>query len=269
MKNHTLLALVVSMLFSISAYSDVIKLNVPIVDESPKQHEYYHELLETALIEAGHTPILTAYKLPQVRARLFLNTGKISIYWMINSKKRNEDFAPIKVGLTNGLIGVRILFIKNGDQPLYGKVKNLDDFRNLNLIGGLGRGWYSVDVWKENGLKYKEHHGNWGDIFKMLPHRPDYDYFSRGVNEILQESKLHPRLVIEKRLTLIYDRDFRFYFSTVGDGTYKRHGTIIKGAMKKAQNSGLIARLVYKYWGDDYKTLDFDNRIKIKLKAPK
>ncbi len=166
MKNQTLLSLVVSMFFSISAYSDVIKLNVPIVDESPKQHEYYHELLETALIEAGHKPILTSHRLPQVRARFFLNKGNISIYWMINSKKRNEDFIPIEVGLTNGLIGVRILFIKSGDQHLYDKVRNLDDFRNLNLIGGLGRGWYSVDVWKENGLKYKEHPGNWGDNLK-------------------------------------------------------------------------------------------------------
>ncbi len=112
-------------LYASSAISDVITLRIPIVEDTPQQHVFYHELLETSIREVGHTPQLITSKLPQLRIKHYLDNGKISIYWMIESNERNTKYIPIEVGLTNKLIGKRILFIKKGDQYLYKEVNNL------------------------------------------------------------------------------------------------------------------------------------------------
>ena len=62
-----------------------------------------------------------------------------------------------------------------------------------------------------NNLGYQEQDGNWQAIFKKIPRDREFNYFSRGVIEIISESKQYPELAIEQNLALIYDRDFRFY----------------------------------------------------------
>lgn len=251
-----------------NASSDVITLHIPIIDDSPKQHAFYHELLETALKEDGHTPKLITPTLPQLRIKSYLDKGKISIYWMVESDERNKHYLPVEVGLTNKLIGKRILFIKKGDQYLYDGVNNLDDFRNLKLVGGMGKKWFDIDVWKENNLLYLEHSGNWKVIFRMVALGVKYNYFSRGLNEIAEEAKQYPDLAIEKRLVLIYDRDFRFYLSKTGVNAGVQYRGLIAHALKKAGESGLVERLVREYWDETLKTLNYDKRIKIYLKTP-
>lgn len=257
------------MLWTFTAHSEVISLHVPFVVDAPKQNYFYHELLSTAIQDAGHTPKLTIKKIPHLRAKNMLESGKVSILWMVESKQRNQEFIPIEVGLTNGLIGNRILFIKQGDQPLYDKVKTLDDFRQLNLMAGLGKGWFDGRVWKENNLSYKENYGNWTSIFKMIMAGRDYHYFPRGLNEIMVEARQFPELSVEKKLVLIYDRDFRFYLSKEGPNAGKKYQDILSSVMNKAKQSGLIDRLIRKYWGNDFDALNYDQRQKIYLETPK
>lgn len=258
------LSLILQLLVT-NSYSKEIPLNIAIVDDSPNLHLFFHELLTTALREDGHTPKLNTLELPHMRTMEYLENGSLSIHWMFESEERNKKYTPIKVGLTNGLVGQRILFIKKGDQHLYDNVKNIDDFRNLDLVGGFGREWFDVNVWKENNLKYKEHSGNWKSIFKMIPIRPTYNYFSRGFTEILEESKEYPELEIEDKLLFIYDRDFIFYLSKTGE----KYNDIIEHALKKARNNGLVKKLVKRYWANGFKALQYDKRIKIYLKTPK
>ncbi|WP_019612954.1 hypothetical protein [Psychromonas ossibalaenae] len=256
-------------LLSTKAVSDVITLHVPVLEESLEQHLFYHELLETAIQEIGHTPNLIASRLPQLRIKSYLQHGLISLYWMVESEQRNQRYIPIEIGLTNKLIGKRILFIKKGDQHLFKSVENIEDFQNLNFVAHLGKKWFDVKVWQENDLAYKEHSGSWKQIFRMIEQGTRHNYFPRGINEILMEAQQHPNLAIEKRLVLIYDRDFRFYLSNTGINAGSRYKNVIEQAMIKAQQSGLIERLIKKYWGSDFDILEYDNRIKILLQTPK
>ena len=256
------------MLLLSEAHSETIQLHIPLISDSPKQHQYFHELLNIAIKDAGHIPKLISSELPQLRAKEYLKYGGISIFWMVESTQRNQEFEPIKVGITNGLIGKRILFIKVGDQEQYNQVKNLDDFRKLNTVGGMGKDWFDAKVWAKNRLRYQEHSGMWTSIFKMIPKGRDYNYFARGVNEILVEAKQYPKLAIEENLVLIYDRDYRFYLSKTGPNAGIKYHTVLSLAIKKAQESGLISRLVRKYWEHDYEELNYDKRIKIHLKSP-
>ncbi|MCG6202311.1 hypothetical protein [Psychromonas antarctica] len=198
-----------------------------------------------------------------------MDNGIISIYWSLETKQSNKKYIPIEVGLTEGLIGKRVLLIKKGEQPLYNGVKNLQDFKKLNLVAGMGKAWFDVNIWEKNNLKYKESSGNWKSIFKMIPYGRDYNYISRGLNEVTNDAKKYPELQIENKLIFIYDRDFCFYLSKKGINAGAKYQKIIDRAIKHAQKSGLIHRLVNKYWSNTLTTLNYEKRIKIHLKMPK
>lgn len=255
--------------FNLSVHAEVVEMHIPLIEDSPEQHFFFHDLLSKALLEAGYTPKLVIDVLPQLRAKAYLDLGYISIYWMIETAERNQTYIPIEVDLTNKLIGKRILFIKKGDQARYDQVKTLEDFRKLNLIAGMGKDWFDSTVWAANALQYKEEDRTWKSIFKKIPLGRDYDYFPRGINEILVESKIYPKLDIEQRLVLIYERDFRFYLSKTGLNAGARYKAVLDAAMKKALQSGLIERLVRRYWANDFENLHYDERIKIHLHLPK
>jgi hypothetical protein len=256
------------LLFATNAYSKHLTLYLPIMDDSPQQHLFYHELLKTALQEAGHDVTLVSKKLPQLRIKKYMKKGELSAFWALESEALNKKYIPIKVGLTDGLISKRVLLIKKGDQSLYDTVKNLDDFRSLNLVAGMGKDWFDVDIWRKNDLKYKESSGNWKSIFKMIPYGRDYHYISRGVNEINAEAQEYPGLDIEKKLLFNYNHESYFYLSKTGVHGGGQYKDIIEKAMINAQNSGLIKRLIKKYWPETLKTLNVENRIELYLDNP-
>jgi len=253
---------------STGVYSEIIKLHVPILIDAPKQHLFFHELLSTAIKQAGHTPQLKGSKVPQLRIRKMLDSGHISLYWMIKTVKRDQKYIPIDVNLTGGLIGNRVLLIQKGQQTLYNSVNTIEDFRKLALVAGMGSGWFDVKVWQSNNLPYIEHQGNWHFIFKMITKGRAYNYISRGINEIIVDSKSHPELAIEEKLLFIYNNDFRFYLSNKGVNAGNKYQDIITSAMKQAEKTGLIKRLVNKYWAKDLEALNYEKRIQINLSLP-
>jgi hypothetical protein len=132
----------------------------------------------------------------------------------------------------------------------------------------MGKKWFDKDVWISNNLNYREYSGNWRSIYSLITTKDNY-YFPRGMNEIVEESKSYPNLAIEKNLVLIYDRDFIFYLSKKDKLAGYRYKELIENALKRSQKSGLIERLVRKYWERNYKELNYDKRVKIYLKTPR
>ena len=90
------------------------------------------------------------------------------------------------------------------------------------------------------------------------------DYFSRGVNEILSEAKIHSHLDIEENLMLVYKRDFFFYLSNQNSHLQ----SIIKKSLRQAKYSGLMDKLIQDYWGESFKNLKLERRIRIDLETP-
>lgn len=230
-------------------------------------HAYYHELLRSSLKLSGYDLDLKLEELPQKRAEGLLDKNALSIYWFLPTKERdNRGWVKIRFGLTNGLIGQRVLFIPKGKQNLYDEVRNLDDFRNLGLCGAFGVNWFDVKVWKHNALKYETVDGDWHVIYGMLAAgNRKIDYFSRGVNEIIAEAKLHPELEIEKRLLLVYEHDFFFYMDKTDGARYK---DIIEKALIKAKSTGLMDKLLRKYFLESIDQIGYKKRLKIKLQKP-
>lgn len=40
-------------------------------------------------------------------------------------------------------------------------MKTLEDFRKQGKVGGFGKGWFDIVVWKSNDLKFTEEDGEW------------------------------------------------------------------------------------------------------------
>lgn len=229
-------------------------------------HAYYHELLETSLIENGHS--VTMRKIPPMppkRSQVSFEMERIDVVWLLESKERNAKFTPVDVGLTNGLIGSRVLFIPKGAQKKYDSIQTLEEFRKSGLRGALGITWYDVAVWEKNDLPHMKKDGNWHQIYKWLKDGiGNFDYFARGINEIAEEAPLHPYLDVEKNLMLVYERDFVFYLNT-GSAYLKPH---FEKALLKAKDSGLRERLIKKHWLTVFEKYGYESRRKIQLVTP-
>lgn len=229
-------------------------------------HEYFHELLISALSAQGvEVTIITPYShVPQKRAVRLLESQALSLFWMIETPSRNQQYTKVNIGLTQGLIGQRILLVPPEDQQRYAKVRNLADFRQLNVVGGFGANWFDIDVWQANQLPYTVKDGEWRALYGMLSSKGGVNYFSRGVNEILIEQQQHNDLAIEPHLLFEYQRDFVFYLSK-----QQAHlKPMMEAALKQAQQSGLMDRLIKQYWTQHFDALMLDQRTKIKLITP-
>jgi len=254
----------VIMLIPTKSSAEYLTIRMPAYSDG--LHEYYYDLLATALERDGHLAAIEQIEdFPHLRERAMLENGELSIMWLIRSEERDKLYLPVPVNLTNGLIGQRILFVAPDNINNYKDVKTLGDFRRLGKMGGFGKGWFDVGVWDANHLPYKEM-AEWRLLYDMVADGTrGVDYFSRGFNEIGIEAKNHPELAIEPNLMLVYDRDFIFYVSP----KMPQLVPIIESALIKAKESGLMGELIKKHWAENYDLIQPDKRTIIKLKNPK
>jgi len=228
-------------------------------------HEFFHALLTSALVQAGHLPTIEhLVDYPNLRERKMLKNGDVDVLWLIHSKERDEQYLPVSVNLTNGLIGQRILLVPPRNLNNFRGVKTVDDFRELDKAGGFGKDWFDTRVWETNNLRYCEI-VNWRLLFNMVADGSrNVDYFSRGFNEVLRDAKDHPNLAIEPHLMLVYDRDYRFYVSPKAPHI----APIIEDALTKARKSGLMNEIIKEHWAKNFDILQPEKRTIIKLKSP-
>lgn len=247
-----------------SASAERIKLKLAILPDG--KHRYFHELLDIALKNAGHNPSIERFGgLTQEQIFQNLASSRLTLHWFLQTRARDERFVPVKVGITNGLIGQRILFIPKGQQKFYNNIKSLDDFRKLRKSAALGRIWFDVAVWRHNRLNVSTQDEDWRAIYqKVAAGVPGFDYFPRGCNEVIDEALQHPELEIERKLLLIYDRDFYFYLSKENE----KYQTILESALNSFKTSGAMDNLIRKHWAGALNILGYDERVRIKLETP-
>ncbi|WP_427982002.1 hypothetical protein [Agarivorans sp.] len=255
------------MLLSVPSLAANIHLRLPAYADN--SHLYYHQLLERVLLSAGHqvTIEVPADNLPQKRAESMLRSGDLSVMWLLASKQRDQDpdLIAIKLGLTQGLVGQRILLVPPSEIDAYRSVTTLEEFRQLNKTGGFGKHWFDVAIWHANHLKAQEIDGEWRRLYKMVAKRSrGVDYFSRGFTEVVNEASLHPELAIEPHLILQYDSDFQFYLSA----SQTELAQTLTEALQQARANGLLQTAINDYWQKDFDLLNYAQRTKIKLFTP-
>ena len=233
---------------------------------TPESFGYYLELIQQALIEAG-TPIKINYqgKLNQQRQDKYLSENKLSIVIRLQSSLLDAQYLRVNVGLTRGLIGKRVLLISPFHQSIFDDIYTKEELISAGLTGGFGKGWFDATVWQFNQLPYVEFDGDKSKIFTMLASgRRHFEYFSRGVNEIIQEQKAYPELAIEQNLLFEYHNDFFIY---VNKNNPQLHA-LLESALFQADTSGLMEELMIKHWGNLEERLNLLQRRNIELAMP-
>ncbi|MES2151241.1 MAG: hypothetical protein V4508_15785 [Pseudomonadota bacterium] len=227
---------------------------------------YYTKLLEESLRATGYQLHIDYVRnVPQPRIWHMVEHNQLSLMWGVQTRARDAAYASVSNQLTGGLIGQRILLVRKGQEQAYAKVRNLEDFRRLGKTGGVGINWLDADVWKLNGLPVYVKTGDWRQLFPMVASgERGIDYVVRGASEIVNEIKHYDGLAVEANLVLIHDRDMHFYLSpdTV------RYRAIIENALAQADKSGLKKELIARFILPDLKTLNLDQRVKIRLNTP-
>jgi len=228
---------------------------------------YGRDLLAQALKAAGYFPRFELVgEYPSPRREAMLADGRLSVSLLGQTPERDAKFLAVRVGVTDNLMGKRLLFITKGSQKDYDKVKTLDDLRRLGKVAGVGSSWADGPIWAANRLPSQGIEGNWKVLYSLVASgKRGVDYLPRSVMEIAAESGRHPELDVEQNLMLVYPADHILYVSP--------QAAELKGPLEKAlvlaRDSGLIKRLVVQKFPEVFSpSLGLDRRIVIPLALP-
>lgn len=191
-------------------------LAVRISDRGPFR-DYARDVLRLALDRSGRP-----YEIETVRAEAtvprlmrLLESGPdaaITVHWAATEPEFEDRLLAIRIPIDRGLIGYRVLMIRQGDEARFAEVRRLDDLKVFNL--GQGFGWSHVPILRAAGLEVQEI-PNFDGLFRMVD-AGNLDAVPRGATdigrEIAERTTTLPKLAIEPRLALVYDHAAIFFF---------------------------------------------------------
>lgn len=229
----------------------------------PDFNAYFLELLDMAMSKSGAPYVIEPVPLPLIsesRSVRHLQSQTYTVHWLNSTAEREKNLIAIKIPLFKGLIGWRLMFIRNADQKQFSVIRNLDHLRQHTA--GLGHDWSDVDIFRFNKMNMVTT-SNWDGFFKMLP-AGRIDYFPRSVIEIQREHTLYPQLHVEESLVLRYPAAYYFFLSNENSELAK----IIESSLLKAIDDGDFDNVFNKHYGQALEQANLRNRRVLELDSP-
>lgn len=225
------------------ASADIVYYPAPEVFENGKS-DYAFELLQLALAKSGsaHRAELAPMYRQQNRAiaELLANSGKIHVVGTMTSAEREAQMLPVRIPISKGLIGWRILLVREDKRDWLREVRTVRELKGIRMA--LGRDWPDLAVLRAAGLA-PDTVPAYSRLFGMLKaHR--IDAVPRSVNEIWAEVARHPGLVAEPHLVLRYPA--ADYFFVHRDNAALAED--IRRGLEAAQADGSFDRLLLAYY---------------------
>lgn len=190
--------------------------------------------------------------------------GNIDIFWSMTSAELERTVLPIRVPLFKGLLGNRLLIIRDADQGRFAKVKSKQDFSAFRA--GQNRYWPDATIIESNGLplitSYK-----YNNLYPMLE-GGRFDYLALGAQEIWDELAKHsdPALKVDSRVLLQYRSPAYFFVSP------KRQALAedLNRGLEAMIADGSFDRMFNKELKIDelYRIAKFNERVIIRLNTP-
>lgn len=257
---------VVVLCASFAQATEIIITN-PMKSQDDKRFEYPKEILKTALkrTEDRYGPFdiqRYAAGLSRNRALRELVSGNITIFEAPTRLEWEEAAIPVRVPIRKGLLGYKLLLIRNDRQADFDKIETQEQLKQYRYGGGLQ--WSSSLAMKRLGFKI---HGgtDYEPLFAML-HGRRFDYFPRGVNEIFQEFDTRkgkfPDMVIEKKLALYLPQPTYFFVTPTKPLLAKR----LKEGLLSMVDDGTLDQMFLEYHGASLERAGLQNRKIIQLK---
>jgi len=225
--------------------ADILLLALSKVDSNAKLLPHSELMTEARLIDA-------------------INENTIDVFWSGVSEDKEQLLRPIRIPILKGMLGHRILIIREADKDIFKQIKNYDDLIKYNA--GQGTFWGDTFVLKEAGIptvttiKYQ-------NLFPMLE-GGRFDYFPRALHEPWSEVSARPELnlSVDSNVMLIYP--YAMYFFVRKDNKVL-HDKIYAGFVKAIED-GSYNELFFNHpmIKDALDKTDLANRTVIRLDNP-
>lgn len=230
------------------ADSEPMTIRHPVVGQltSATHSPYFMEVLELALDRANVDYRFEGVVLSEFyesRSAYSLGQSIYDVHWMHTNKEREEALIPVRIPLLRGLIGWRLLAIKDDDQTRFDGVTALVDLEPFTLVQG--HDWPDTDVLSRAGLNVWRAPSKEG-MFRMLAAGRVHT-FPRAITEIWQEMDLYTGLsvVVEERLVLVYPSAYYFFVAP----EKPELAEAIERGMNKAIEDGSFEQAFQAYFG--------------------
>lgn len=250
------------MLYTQSVFAE----NINLMDISHGNSKYIDGLIKLALSynEKQYSFTYETEALYTPRILELFESGRITIFWAATTKEYEEKYRPIFIPLFRGLLGYRVMLIREGDQYRFNHIKTFDDLFTIKL--GQGRYWTDTEIMEANGLKIIQTR-SYDGLFHMLD-GGRFDAFPRGIQEPWAEISSRPdlSLAVEENLILVYRMPFYLFLTKNNE----RLAQELETGLLKALEDGSYER----YFFNDptvkeaIAKVDLKNRTYIHLKNP-
>lgn len=220
---------------------------------------YPLSLLELALSKTGVRyeirPSSSPIRLQRAVKRLEENL-EINLMWTMTDIQREEDLLPIRIPISKGLSGWRLLLVK-GDHPLYRKpIKEFDDLLQYEPVQGLA--WPDTKIMQNSGFNVVTARDYIESRDMLLTGAADF--FPRAITEVYSELKSDGRargLRIKPKIALRYPSATYFFVNkrnktlaklvetglmrAIEDGSFDAHfETFYASRLRSLETSGLV-----------------------------
>ena len=181
-----------------------------------------------------------------------------------NTKFNNKPKIMISQPLTKGLLGYRLLMVKDQSLPAFRKINTVEDLQALSI--GIPESWADAELFRQNAYSVTEK-GSFDDLFIRLK-KGEFDYTALGANEIEAafEQRVAPvgGISIEPTMMIYYPFPLVFYVNPDKPELAER----LEQGLKIIQANGDYDKLFIKHHGDVVERLNLKNRKVFTLKNP-
>ena len=209
------LACLFSSFLAIQTYANDIRLLSPRANIDPV-YDYFVELTRLVLSKNEHLypksklVFIGSKGVTQGRRLVLLEHGYVDIIWSGTNAKREARYLPVRFPLFRGLLGYRVLLIRQEDKEKFLQIKIPSQLKKLNACQGAH--WPDSDILEANGY-FVSRVVHFNAMFKMLS-KKRCDYFPRAIFEGYAEQKEivqhFPNIILMDELILHYN--FPFYY---------------------------------------------------------
>lgn len=249
------------------ATDQALVIRYPMLGEAygQTQPNYFLALLRLALgkVEADYVlePVTLA-NFRESRSVMSVAKGLYDIHWMNTNATRESVLRPIRVPLFKGLIGWRLLMVRQEDRDRFANISSLEPLRELKTVQG--HDWPDSDILQENGLPVIRT-PHWEGMFKML-YAGRVDYFPRSVVEVWHEQKTFSELnlVVDPHVALVYPSAYYFF---VHQDNAPLANAIERGLLLAIED-GSFDRVLMAHFGDSLEKARLNERTIIRLRNP-
>jgi hypothetical protein len=224
------------------------------------RNRYVLDLLNLVMTKSGveYQLVPVDIRMPQSRALVALRMGElVDVVWSMTSIEREHVLLPIRYSLDKGMIGIRLLLIREGEQHIFNHVNTLADLQLLRA--GQGHDWPDTAILQANGFNVQTS-VTYSGLFEMLIGKR-FSFLPRSAEEIWAEAEVHKDkgLIVENSLALYYPTS-SYFFVKKNNLVLAQH---IEKGFEESYRDGSFQRLFMKYFEPIIKELQHRKVIKL------